>query len=59
LIFTTYLREKNLKTGMVKPTCLSRNADTYTFLKLTPEKNDICISIVVVNGADTGKVYVI
>jgi hypothetical protein len=25
-------------------------------LDLTPEKEDICISIVIVNGADTGKI---
>ena len=29
----------------------------WDLLNLTPEKYDICISVVVVNGADTGKLY--
>ncbi len=31
------------------------NCQKYDFLDLTPEKYDICISVVVVNGVDTGK----
>jgi hypothetical protein len=33
--------------------------DKQDFLDLTLEKYDICISIVVVNSVDTGKIYVI